>query len=105
MTANLFGTPEMQWIVTLIAIDVVLGIIIALMKKEFRLGKVAKFMKKMVLGYVFGYAVLEMVAEALPTLAIVLQMGYVLIMLALVSSILTNLGKFGLPVPAILKKE
>ena len=37
------------------------------MKKDFRLGKLAKFMKTPVLGYVLGFAVLEMVAVALPS--------------------------------------
>ena len=34
----LFGTTYIYWILILIAIDVVLGIIAALMKKDFRLG-------------------------------------------------------------------
>lgn len=105
MSVVLFETSQIQWIVTLLAVDVVLGIVGAILRKEFRLGKVAAFMKKMVVGYVFGFAVLEMVAEALPALAMVTQLAYILIMLSIVSSILTNLGKMGLPIPAILKKD
>jgi MFS superfamily sulfate permease-like transporter len=58
--ANLtFEIPSgIQWIVYLIVVDVILGIVAAIVKKEFRLGKLAKFMGVPVLGYVFGYVVL-----------------------------------------------
>jgi phage-related holin len=101
----LFGTPQMQWILILIVIDVVLGIIAALMKKDFRLGKLAGFMLKPVLGYVFGFAVLEMVAQALTSLAWITMAAFILILLALIGSILSNLGKMGLKLPAYLMKE
>jgi len=101
----LFGTTQVQWILILVAIDVVLGIVAALIKKDFRLGKLAGFMKKGVLGYVLGFAVLEMVAQALPSLVLIVSVAYVLILLALVGSILSNLGKMGLKLPAFLLKE
>ena len=101
----LFGTTQIQWILILIAVDVVLGIIAALMKKNFRLGKLAGFMVKPVLGYVLGFAVLEMVAQALPSLAMLVSVAYILILLALIGSILQNLGKMGLKLPAYLLKE
>ena len=100
----LFGTTQIQWIFILIAVDVVLGVIAALLKKDFRLGKLANFMVKPVLGYVFGFAVLEMVASALPSLASLVMVAFVLIVLALIGSILNNLGKMGIPLPAYLKK-
>jgi len=101
----LFGTSQIQWILILVAIDVVLGVVAALMKKDFRLGKLAGFMKKGVLAYVLGFAVLEMVAQALPSLAFVVTVAFILIVLALVGSILSNLGKMGLKLPAFLLKE
>lgn len=61
---DLFGTSQIQWILILIAIDVVLGIIAALLKKDFRLGKLAGFMGKGVVAYVLGFAVLEIVVQA-----------------------------------------
>ena len=100
----LFGTTQMQWIVILVAVDVVLGIIAALVKKEFAFGKLCNFMKEPVLGYVFGFAVIEMVGQALPKLAYIVPVVLVLIVIALLVSILKNLGRFGLPLPAILKK-
>lgn len=98
-------SPQIKWIVTLIAIDVVLGIVAAIKRKDFRLGKVANFMFKPVLGYVLGFAVLTNVVQALPSLALVGQAAYVLVILALVGSILNNLGKLGVALPAYLKKE
>jgi phage-related holin len=96
--------PQMKWIITLIAIDVVLGIIAALMKKDFRLGKLANFMFKPVLGYVFGFAIIALVPQAIPSLAMIAQVSYILIILALLGSILNNLARLGLKLPAYLKK-
>jgi len=101
----LFGAPQMYWIVFLIAIDVVLGIIAAIVKKDFRLGKVAKFMKKPVLGYVFGFVVLMMVVQSFPALAMFLQVAFILIILALFGSILNNLARLGMPLPDYLKRD
>ena len=101
----LFGTTPIKYILILIAVDVVLGIIAALLKKDFRLGKLAGFMVKPVLGYILGFAVLEMVAQALPSLAMLVRVAYILILLALIGSILQNLGKMGLKLPAYLLKE
>ncbi|MFH1643396.1 MAG: phage holin family protein [Patescibacteria group bacterium] len=101
----LFGTSQIRWIVILIMVDVVLGIVAALMKGNFRLGKLAKFMVKPVLGYVFGFGVLQMVAQALPSLIMVVQMAYILIVLSLIGSISNNLAEMGLPIPSYLKKD
>src|SRR3989344_2319211 len=104
MSIEILATKEIQMIVLLIGIDVILGIIAALMKKEFVLGKVAGFMKKGVLVYVFGFAVISAVGEGLPSLSIIVTMASWLILLALIGSILDNLGRLGLPIPKILRK-
>jgi len=101
----LFKTPQIQWIVILIAVDVVLGVVAAILKKDFRLGKLAKFMVKPVLGYVLGFAILEMVAQALPSLVSIVSVAFILVVLALISSILSNLAKIGLTLPAYLLRE
>ena len=100
----LFGTLQMQIIVILIALDVVLGIIARIVKKDFVFGKLANFMKGPILGYVLGFAVIEMVGQALPKLALIVPVVFVLIVIALLASILKNLGRFGLPLPGILRK-
>jgi len=104
MYIEILASSQVQMIVMLIGVDVVLGIIAALMKKDFVLGKVAGFMKRGVLVYVFGYAVISAVGEVLPSLSMIVTAAYWLIILALIGSILDNLGKIGLPIPKMLKK-
>lgn len=101
----LFGTPQIYWIVVLIAVDVVLGIIAAILKKDFRLGKLAGFMKKGVVGYILGFAILQIVGKAVPAFEWIIEIAFVLIILALVGSILNNLGKMGIPLPSYLKRD
>lgn len=101
---SLFATSQIQWIFTLIIVDVFLGVIAAFMKKDFRLGKVAGFMKRGVLKYILGFVILEIVTLALPSLSWMVSIAYILVILALVASMLDNLGKMGLPVPVWLRK-
>ncbi|MDA1337601.1 MAG: phage holin family protein [bacterium] len=100
---DLFSTTQIQIIVALIGIDVVLGILGAVVKKEFRFGKLGGFLKGSVLGYVFGYGVLEMVAEGIPSLAFLLPAAFLLIVISLVASLFRNLNKLGLPLPGAEK--
>ncbi len=100
----LFGTPQMSWIIILIGIDVLLGIIAALVKKEFVFGKLCNFMKGPVLSYVLGFAVVELVGSSLPSLSFVVPIVFVLVVIALLASVFGNLGKLGLPLPGTLKK-
>ena len=101
---TILAAPQIRNIVLLIAIDVVLGVLAALKNKEFILGKLGGFMKKGIVAYVLGLGILMVVAEALPSLDLVLTVAYFLVILTLVGSILDNLGKLGLPVPKILRK-
>ena len=101
---DLFTTSQMQWIVILLMIDVVLGIIGAVIKRDFLFRKLANFMKGPVLGYVLGFAVIQIVGQALPSLAFVVPVAFVLVMIALLASIIGNLGRIGLPLPRSLRK-
>jgi len=101
---NVLATSQIRNIVMLIGIDVFLGIIASLKTKEFVLGKLAGFMKRGILAYVFGFAVLTLAGQALPSLAWVVSVAYYLVLLALIGSILDNLGKLGLPLPKMLRK-
>jgi len=101
---QLFATVYVQWIVILIAIDVVLGIIAALTKKTFVFGKLCNFMKGPVLAYVLGFAVIQVIGQAIPVLAFIVPIVFILVVLVLLTSIFGNLGKLGLPLPGTLKK-
>lgn len=97
--ADVFGSTQMQVITVLVAVDVVLGVLGALMKKEFRFTKLGGFMETGVVRYMFGYVVLATVGESLPQLGFVVQVAYILVVIALVGSLLRNLAKLGLPLP------
>lgn len=96
---DLFSNTQVQIIVALIAVDVVLGILGAVVRKEFRFGKVAAFMHAGVLAYVFGYAVLQLVAQGLPSLGFLVPVGFALVVIAQLASVVRNLKKLGLPLP------
>lgn len=98
----LFGTCKIQVILILIGIDIILGIIAAIIKKEFVFRKLAMFMKGPVLGYIFGFVVIELIAWTLPSLSFITWIAFVSIGLALLGSILRNLGKLGVGLPKIL---
>jgi len=100
---DIFSTTQVQIIVALIAIDVVLGVLGAVAIKEFRFGKLGGFLKGSVLGYVFGYGVLELVAEGIPSLSFILPVAFLLIVISLVASLFRNLNKLGLPLPGTEK--
>lgn len=101
---SLFATAQIQWIMTLICVDVILGIVAAVNKKEFEFRKLCDFMKGSVLGFVLGFAVIEMVGANLPCLSFAVPIIFVLIIVYLLASIARNLGKLGLPIPKALKK-
>jgi len=104
---TLFGAlavSQIKIIFILVAVDVVLGIIAAFMKKDFVLGKLAGFMGKNIVGYVFGFAVLAAVQQSFPSLAMLVTVAYWLIVLAMLGSILDNLARMGLSIPKILRK-
>ena len=107
MTADLIeilASSQIKTVVILIAADVVLGIVAAFIKKEFVLGKLAGFMKTGILKYVLPLAIVIMIGEAVPALSIMVTVAYICVVLALIGSILDNLGRMGLPVPRVLRK-
>ena len=96
---ELFANTQTQIIAILIALDVILGILSAVSKKEFRFGKVAEFMQKPVLAYLFGFGILQLVAQAQPSLSFFVPTAFLLIAIALLASISRNLHRLGLPLP------
>ncbi len=102
---KIFAFPGVKWVLWLIVIDYVLGFIGAIVKKEFRLGKVAKVMEGPVLKYVFGLTILNLVSHAVPPFSWLIKVGVIIVSFALLGSIFENLGKLGISVPEWLKKE
>ena len=96
---DFFGTTQVQWILILIGIDVVLGVLGAVVKKEFRFGRLAAFMHQGVLAYVFGFVVLEMAAQALPQLGFAVPVAFILVLASILASCVRNLKKLGFVLP------
>ena len=103
MSVELFGTFQMQAIVWLIAADFVAAVAGALLKKEFSFRKLGNFMHGSVVKYIFGFAVIELVALAAPAFGFLVPVVFILVVIALGSSVLRHLGKFGIPLPKILR--
>ena len=99
----LFGTSQMQIIVWLVLADLVLAVLSAFMKKEFTFLKLGNFMHGSVLRYIFGFAVIELVAQALPVFSFLVPVVFIVVLVALAASILRNLGRFGVPLPKMLR--
>jgi phage-related holin len=99
----LFGTSQMQIIVWLVVADLVLAVLAAFMKKDFTFHKLGNFMHGSVLRYIFGLAVVELVAQALPVFSFLVPAVFVVVLIALAASILRNLGRFGVPLPKMLQ--
>lgn len=104
LDASLFASGQIQIILLLIVADIVLGIIAALIKKDFALGNLATFMGKGIIPYLFGFAVVQTVGAAQPAYSFIVPVVFVLVVAALVGSILNNLDGLGVKLPKILKK-
>lgn len=100
-----FGTPQMKLITIFLAADIILGTAAAIAAKAFNFNKLATFMATGVLPYLFGFAIVEMIASQF---AVYGQMAktivFIAIILNLLGSIISNLANLGVHMPPILKK-
>lgn len=103
--ATAFGTWQMSLIAIFLAADIILGIAAAIAAKKFNFNDLATFMATGVLPYLFGFAVVEMIAFGF---GIYGQMAttiiFVAIILNLLASIISNLATLGINMPRFLKK-
>ncbi|MCG2686252.1 phage holin family protein [Candidatus Parcubacteria bacterium] len=103
--ATAFGTLQMQVIAMFLVADIILGIAVAIATKSFNFSKLANFMSRDVLPYLFGFAVVEMVASGFTTYGqIAATVVFVAIILKLLGGIISNLANLGVNMPSILKK-
>lgn len=100
-----FGTSQMKFITIFLALDIILGIAAAIARKNFNFNKLAAFMTTGVLPYLFGFAVVEMVASSFATYGqIATTVVFLAIILKLLGSIVSNLATLGVNMPRVLKK-
>ncbi|MBU0570011.1 phage holin family protein [Patescibacteria group bacterium] len=103
--ATAFGTTQMMYIAILLAADIILGIAAAIASKKFNFNQLGTFMATGVLPYFFGFAVVEIFASGIGTYGqIATTVVFVVIILNLLGSIISNLANLGVNMPSILKK-
>ncbi|OGY24523.1 MAG: hypothetical protein A2Y57_01310 [Candidatus Woykebacteria bacterium RBG_13_40_7b] len=97
----------MQLIIWLLVIEVILGIVAALNKGDFNLNHLGNYVRELVVGYVFGFAVVEMVGQVAQDFVGVwlVPVTFVILVLTLIGGILGNLDKLGVKMPSWVKKE
>ncbi len=98
-TSFLLG-QDIQFIFYGIAANVILGVLVSLIKGNFNFHHLSNFLHEMVLPYLFGYAVLRVVATNVPTYGTAITTtAYIFVILTLLAGIWEKLGHFGLPSP------
>lgn len=101
-----FGTLQMTVLAILLAVDIILGIAAALAEKKFVFSMLANFMSNGVIPFLFGFAVVELVAQNIPVYGpIATFVVFVAIAANIAASIITNLATLGIHMPAVLKKK
>lgn len=101
-----FGTWQMMFIAIFLAADIILGIAGAIASKEFNFNKVAAFMKTGVIPYLFGFAVVELLASQFGQLGqIATTVIFVAIVVNLLGSIISSLANLGIHMPTVFKKR
>ena len=97
---NMVDGYKLITILALIAIDFVMGIIIAIKNGEFKLSKIAQFLNTSVLYFLGGYLVLGVAATADSTIGEnVVMAAWALLDATMVGFIIDKAKKLGLPVP------
>ncbi|MBU2592770.1 phage holin family protein [Patescibacteria group bacterium] len=101
-----FGTFQIRTIAVLLAVDIILGMAAALAQKTFNFNKVAAFMKNGVIPYLLGFAVVQLVIAGIGFYAaIVTFIVFVLVVINILASIISNLASLGVSMPSVLKKK
>lgn len=101
-----FGTLQMTVLAILLAVDIILGIAASLAEKKFVFSMLANFMSNGVIPYLFGFAVVELVAQSIPVYGpIAAFIVFVAIAANIAASIIANLATLGIHMPAVLKKK
>ncbi len=91
-------------ILILIAIDFVLGVIVAIKEGNFQLSKVGNFLNTSVLYFLGGYLLLGAAATIEPQLGGTMITGaWVLLDATMVGFILAKAKKLGVPIPDVLR--
>lgn len=102
-TSFFLGT-DIQFIFWGIIANVALGILVALLKGNFNFHHLSNFFHLMVIPYIFGFAILKVVATNFGGEwgGLITQVAFALVLLTLLAGVWEKLGHFGLPSPKFL---
>lgn len=108
-----FSDPQFSWVAGMIVLDLILGVAAAFYTKTFALTYVSNFLRNDVLGKVFPWFVLSVgaksgVVDVLPggvDLSTIATGVFVGVMAALIGSLITSLGDFGVTLPTMLQRR
>lgn len=103
-STELFGNSQMSIIGWMVVINLLLGTVYALRKGDFNFSLLSDYLRDYVIPYVFGFAVIELLGTALPNLNWFVFVSFILVVLSLGSAILSNLHKFGVTMPKVVRK-
>lgn len=97
---NMVDGPKIITILALIAIDFVMGVIVALKEGTFQLDKIANFLNTSVLYFFGGYLLLGVAATVEPGIGEgVVIAAFALLDATMIGFILAKAKKLGLPIP------
>ena len=100
---NLIDGVKIVTILVLIAVDFVLGVIVAIKQGTFQLSKIAEFLNTSVLYFLGGYLVLGVAAVAEPSIGPQLITGaWLLLDATMIGLILAKAKALGITIPANL---
>ena len=98
---TLVGGYKIITILILIAVDFLLGVIVAIKNGAFKLSKIGSFLNTSVLYYLGGYLLLGVAGTAEPGIGTGLIISaFALLDATMLGSIFEKVGKLGIPVPA-----
>lgn len=106
--AALAADTKLFAVLSIVAVDVVLGVLAALKRQDFHFAKVALFARDDILGKVAPWAFLDVAAMFVPKsdvdLGTFAVAAYALVIAALAGSLTSSLADLGLPLPAQFAK-
>lgn len=99
---TIYSNPQVKYLLILIAANLVLGVLVSLRSKDFRLIAVADFVWNRIIPVLTGYGVVAFIATANPELGVVRDFVWVALTAGLLGLVLTNLKDLKVPLPEML---
>jgi hypothetical protein len=102
---DLVNGYKLSTLAILILVNLILGLVLAVTRKDITLSAVGGFVKTRVIPFVLGYLTVGIVATVDDGLEVSVPVVWGFIVASLVGIIMINLKELGLPLPDILAKK